>query len=193
MAESLSQNFRSFIAVALALKPALKMHSHTGGANATLTISATEQLSETEIASLEPLMTKYKPLQPYLDGVLRSDLSFATSTHTVTFSPNVQYRLVRVTEEQFNLAKEVATRLGRISVAHEANDHKLAKTEYDSFHQFLEGQREILTGEFRGIHFSNAVANYGSLLPSAPPISWQHQKSLSSLSKCFSHSGISIT
>ena len=159
MAQSPSKDFRSFIAAALALKPALAMHSY--GQGVMLTISANEYLGETEIASLEPLMAKYKPLKPYLDGCLRSDLSIATSGHTVSFSPNVHYRLVRITEEQFRTAKEVATRLERIHAAYEAKDLKLAKEEYDGFHEFLDQQRATLIGEFKGIQFTNAVASYG--------------------------------
>lgn len=163
MSESLSHDFRSFIAFALALKPDVTMHSHAEahGTEMALTISAAEKISETEIASLEPLITKYKPLKPYLDGVLKSELSVATSSHTVKFSPNVQYRLIRITEEQFTLAKEVATRLERIHAAHSANNLKAAKTDYDNFHHFLETRRKTLIGEFKGIEFTNAVASYG--------------------------------
>lgn len=163
MADSLSQDFRSFIALALALKPAVTMHSgaEVPGMNMKLKVSVAEQLHEQEMASLEPLMAKYKPLKPYLDGVLRSEISIAKGSHTVNFSPNVRYRLIQVTEQQFNLAKDVTARLERIHAAYGHGDLNSAKSEYDSFHKFLKTQRDNFVGEFKGLEFSNAVADYG--------------------------------
>jgi hypothetical protein len=166
MAKSLARDLRSFVTFALALRPALIMQqsAEEDGTGLTLTISATEDLSEPEIASLKPLMARYKPLKPYLDGILKLDKldgSVTISHPTVNFSPNVHYRLVRITEEQYRIAKEVAARLERIYHAHSANDLKSAKSEYDSFHEFLAQQRATLIGEFQGIHFTNAVATYG--------------------------------
>lgn len=163
MADTLAQDVRSFITFALALKPAqvIQQNGNEHSASLTLKISASDQLSETEIASLEPLMAKYVPLKPYLDALLKSEISVSTSTHSVNFKPNVHYRLVRITEEQYRIAKEVAARLERIHVAHAANDLRSAKSEYDGFHEFLAQKRSALIGEFKGIQFTNAVASYG--------------------------------
>jgi hypothetical protein len=163
MADTVSQDLRSFVTFALAMKPALTMHRKpdTHGPNLTLTISADDRLSETEIASLEPLMAKYKPLKSYLDAIVNSGESITTCRPTSNFEPNVHYRLIRITGEQYRIAKEVATRLDRIHAAQEAKDPSGAKREYDSFHQYLVQQRAALVGDFQGVQFTNAVASYG--------------------------------
>jgi hypothetical protein len=164
MAETLSQELRSFVTFALALKPALTMHrtADDRGPDLTLTISSNDQLREAEIASLEPLMAKYRPLKSFLDAIMNTDESVATCRPITNFEPNVHHRLIRITEEQFRISKEVATRLSRINVAHAANDLSVAKKEYDDFHQYLTKQRAALVGEFRGIQFTDAVASYGA-------------------------------
>jgi hypothetical protein len=161
--DALTQELRSFVTFALALKPALTMHrkADTGGPNLTLTISASDQPGEAEIASLEPLMARYKPLKSYLDAILNSNESVATCQPTSNFEPNVHYRLVRISGEQYRIAKEVATRLDRIHGAQEAKDSAVAKKEYDSFHEYLGQQRAALVGEFKGIQLTKAVASYG--------------------------------
>jgi hypothetical protein len=163
MVEDLSSELRSFVTFALAMKPALTIHrkADTHGPNLTLTISTNDKLSETELASLEPLMAKYKPLKSYLDAVRNSDESITSCKPTSNFDPNVHYRLIRITGEQYRITKEVAGRLDRIHVAHAANDLNTAKKEYDSFHQFLTQQRGALVGDFKGIELTNAVASYG--------------------------------
>jgi len=87
MADTVSQDLRSFVTFALAMKPALTMHRKpdTHGPNLTLTISADDRLSETEIASLEPLMAKYKPLKSYLDAIVNSGESITTCRPTSNF------------------------------------------------------------------------------------------------------------
>jgi hypothetical protein len=163
MDDTISQELRSFVTFALAMKPALTMHRKpdTHGPNLTLTISTNERSGETEIASLEPLMAKYKPLKSYLDAIRNSDESVTSCKPTSNFDPNVHYRLIRVTEDQYRVAKEVAARLDRIHAAHEANDLNTARREYDDFHQYLTRQRATLVGEFKGIELTNAVASYG--------------------------------
>ena len=161
--EALSQDIRSFVTFALAMKPAVTMRrkADTNGPLMTLTISPSEQQRESEIASLEPLMAKYKPLKSYLDAIIDSDESVATCRPTTNFEPNVHHRLIRITDQQFKVAKEVAKSLDRIHAAHASNDHQAAKKEYDEFHRYVSKERAALVGEFRGVQFSDAVASYG--------------------------------
>ena len=163
MVENLSQEVRSFVTFALAMKPALTLHrkADTHGPNLTLTVSVNDQLSEAEIESLEPIMAKYKPLKSYLDAIVNSHELVATCKPTTNFEPNVHYRLIRITEEEYRIAKEVATRLDRIHVEHAAGELDKAKKEYDELHRHLTEQRAALVGEFRGIRFSNGAASYG--------------------------------
>jgi hypothetical protein len=164
MAENLSQELRSFVTFALAMKPALTLHRKADdrGPDLTLTISSNEQQREAEIASLEPLMAKYKPLKSFLDAIANTDESVATCQPTTNFEANVHHRLVRITQDQYRIAKEVASSLNRIYVAQEAKDYGTAKKEYDHFHEYLAKQRSALVGEFRGVQFTDAVASYGA-------------------------------
>jgi len=163
MAEPSTDQLRSFVTFALAMKPAVIMHRKADerGPDLTLKISTSDQLQEAEIASLEPLMAKYQPLKSVLDAIMNTDESVATCRPTTNFEPMVHHRLIRIPEQQFRIAKEVATRLSRINASYVANDLSTAKQEYDEFHNYLTKQRAALVGEFQGIQFSDAVASYG--------------------------------
>jgi hypothetical protein len=162
--DTASRDLRSFIALALALKPNVALHTSQkrhDGSSLKLDISVSEREKAAELAELEPLMAKYKTVKPYLDGMIISNLSVSNAAHTVEFSPNVNYKLVRVTKDQLETAKEVAHYLDKIHKAHSDKDNRQAQKEYDEFHEYLSEKRSSLIGEFSGIEFTNAVASYG--------------------------------
>jgi hypothetical protein len=164
MAETLAKELRSFVTFALALKPKVTLHrkADAHGPQLTLEISTNDRLSKGEVASLEPLLAKYKSLKPYLDAILDTDESIATCKPTVNFEPNVHYKVTRISGDQYRIAKEVAGRLDRIQSAGAANDHKKAKVEYDDFLRYLGDERQALLGEFQGVQFADGVASFGA-------------------------------
>ena len=96
--------FRSFVTFALAMKPALTIHrkADTRGPNITLTVSANDHPGElTEIASLEPLMAKYRGLKSYLDAIRNSEEVDHNLRAKSNFETNVHYRLIRITGAQY--------------------------------------------------------------------------------------------
>jgi hypothetical protein len=162
--KSLAEDVRSFITFALAMKPGVVMHTKTdhGAPRMSLTISAERAEVEEKVASLEPLMEKYRPLRSYLNALRDSEETVESCVATTTFTPGVEYRLVRIPQEQFVVAKELATRLDRIHVLNEGGYSEEANSEYDALQQYLANQREILIGDFKGLKFSDAVATYGA-------------------------------
>lgn len=159
----ISKELRGFVTFALGMKPVLVMN-RTGeeGADLTLTISAGERVVDEEVASLEPLMARYELLKPALDAIRNTKESVATCKPTSHFEPNVHYRLIRVTEQQYRIAKEVAARLDRIHAARVEEDDESAQREYDDFHRYLGKERAALIGEFQRVHFSNAEVSFGA-------------------------------
>jgi hypothetical protein len=162
--QTLADDVRSFVTFALAMKPDVVIHRRADddGPRMTLTISAEEAEEEAKIASLEPIMEKYRPLRSYLNALIDSDETIATTKPTTNFQPGLDYRLFRISEAQFQVAKELALRLDRIHVLHDTEYVAEASREYDGLHEYLTGQRQALIGEFKGVTFSNAVATYGS-------------------------------
>jgi hypothetical protein len=163
MLSDISQEVRSFVTFALAMKPALVVHRKpdTHGPDMTLAISVNDGLSKPEIESLEPIMAKYRPMKSYLHAVINSGEAVSNCKPTTNFEPNVHYRMIRITDGQYRITKEVAARLDRIETTHRGGNLVEAKKEYDEFHQYLSEQRAAMLGEFRGIQFNGAVASYG--------------------------------
>ncbi|MGY1503683.1 hypothetical protein ACW4TU_45210 (plasmid) [Streptomyces sp. QTS52] len=170
MTETTTEDLRSFVTFALAMKPNIRFQRQSDdvGPALSLTISAEEFESdadaelEAKYASLEPLMEKYRPLRSFLQSVIHSKESTATCTPITSFKPGTEYRLVRISEAQFEVAKEVASKLDLIHVLWEADYSAEAGREVDNLHQYLASQRELLTGDFKGVKFSDAAATYGS-------------------------------
>lgn len=162
--QAISDDVRSFVSFALAMKPGVVMHrkADDDGPRLSLTISAEEVDAEAKIASLEPIMEKYRPLRSYLNAMMDSKETVSTCNPTTNFTPGVGYRLVRISQGQFEVAKELATRLDRIHVLHGAGYSNEASKEYDGLHEYLAQQRQALIGDFKGIGFSDAVATYGA-------------------------------
>jgi hypothetical protein len=146
------------------MKPDLVLHRRADddGPRMTLTIASERAQTEAKIASLEPLMEKYRPLRAYLNALSDSIEPFANTKPTTNFKPGVEYQLIRIPQAQFQVAKELAARLDRIQVLHDAGYVEEASKEYDSLYDYTAKPREELVGEFRGVKFSNAVATFGA-------------------------------
>jgi hypothetical protein len=170
MAETLSEELRSFVTFALAMKPDVRFQRQPDdrGPTLTLTISAAEAETdadaevEAKFASLEPIMEKYRPLRPYLQSLIDAKESTTTCTPITSFRPDVEYRLIRISQGQFEVAKQVASQLDRIQVLREAGYSAQAGGEYDKLHEYLADRRQLLIGDFKGVRFSDAVATYGA-------------------------------
>ncbi|MEU4674536.1 hypothetical protein AB0F91_42915 [Amycolatopsis sp. NPDC023774] len=170
MTETLSEDLRSFVTFALAMKPAIRFQRQPDNAGPALTMTISAEASradadvdvEAKLASLEPIMEKYRPLRPYLQSLIDSRESATTCTPITTFKPEVEYRLVRISQAQFEVAKEVASKLDLIHVFRETGYSEEAGREYDKLHAYLADRRQLLIGDFKGVTFSDAVATYGS-------------------------------
>lgn len=166
--ETLSEDLRSFITFALAMKPDVRFQRQPDktGPALTLSISAEERKDDTRIeeklSGLEPLMEKYRPLRPFLHSVIDTEESTQTCTPITSFKPGVEYRLVQINQAQFDVAKQVAGRLDRIHVLHESGYLKEAEQEYGALDEYLVDQRARLIGDFKNVRFSDAVATFGA-------------------------------
>jgi hypothetical protein len=107
-------------------------------------------------------MEKYRPLRPFLQSIIASEESTTTCTPITSFQANTEYRLVRISQGQFEVAKEVAAKLDLIHVLREAGHAEEAGGEYDKLHEYLGNRRQLLMGDFKGVRFSDAVASYGA-------------------------------
>jgi len=162
--QTLADDVRSFVTFALAMKPGVVMESKGdhGAPRMSLSISAEEAEAEAKIASLELIMERYRPLRSYLNAMLDSNETVTNCTPTTNFRPGVEYRLDRISNAQFQVAKELASKLDRIHVLHEAGYPGEASREYDALNEYLAKQRQALIGDFKGVQFSDAVATYGT-------------------------------
>jgi hypothetical protein len=161
--QALADDVRSFVAFALAMKPGVVMQTREdeNAPRMSLTISTEEAEAEAKIASLEPLMERYRPLRSFLNA-LRDSTESVNDDVTTNFRPGVEYQLHRISDAQFRVAKELASRLDRIHVLHEAGYPGEASREHDAFNQYLGEQRRALIGDFTGVQFTDAIANYGA-------------------------------
>ncbi|GAA2767459.1 hypothetical protein GCM10010103_65010 [Streptomyces paradoxus] len=170
MSETITEDLRSFVSFALAMKPEIRFQRQQDdvGPALTMTISAEESESAGEAeneawyASLEPLMEKYQPLRPILQSVIDSKESITTCTPITSFKPGMEYRLVRISQTQFEVAQEVASKLDLIQVLREGGYSAEAGQEFDRLQDYLAEKRQLLIGDFKGIKFSDAVATYGA-------------------------------
>ncbi|MFC9498446.1 hypothetical protein [Streptomyces sp. NPDC056982] len=170
MSETITEDLRSFVSFALAMKPDIRFQRQQDDVGPALTLnisadggeSAGEAESEVWYASLEPLMEKYQPLRPILQSAIGPKESITTCTPITSFKPGTEYRLIRISQAQFEVAKEVASKLDLIQVLREGGYSAEAGQEFDKLHEYLAGQRQLLIGDFKGIKFSDAVATYGA-------------------------------
>ncbi|MEO8282595.1 MAG: hypothetical protein ABI568_04195 [Pseudarthrobacter sp.] len=163
--ETLSKDLRSFITFALAMKPDVRFQRQPdkNGPALTLSISAEESKDiEEKLSGLEPLMEKYRPLRRFLHSATDAEESTQTCTPITSFKPGVDYHLVRISQAQFDVAKQVAGRLDRIHVLHESGYLEEAEKEYGALDEYLTDQRARLIGDFKNVRFSDAVATFGA-------------------------------
>lgn len=159
-----SDEVRSFVTFALASKPSLSIHRRTRGSvpDTTLTI-ATKRASVGSDAytDIDALLAKYESARPYLKNIVESMESIATCTPTVSFEPGVDYALIRISEGQFRLARELASRLEVVREARESGDAEAFRELVESLQSYIAEQRAALVGEFVGTEFSDAEITFG--------------------------------
>ena len=163
MSENIAKDIRSFVSFALAMKPQVIFHRRADarGPELSITFSA-EDGNENYIEDFEPLMTRYIALKSYLDAIINSGKSIADCSPTINFQPNVHYRMIRLTQGDFEIAKEAATRLRKIQESRETGDQHTAREQYDKLREYLQSQRDAMVGELRNVRLSNATASYGA-------------------------------
>src|SRR5690349_15394866 len=160
----LSEDLRSFVTFALAMKPNVRFQRQPDRVGPSVTMSVTAESSgddadrdmSNKFSDLESIMEKYRPLRPFLQSIIASEESTTTCTPITSFQANTEYRLVRISQGQFEVAKEVAAKLDLIHVLREAGHAEEAGGEYDKLHEYLGNRRQLLMGDFKGVRFADA-------------------------------------
>jgi len=162
---------RSFVSFALAMKPLVTIQRRCPGDTlsdtaVTFKIDDTTKLSEQKVSSLETLIRKYEPIKHFLTVSSTPEeaagLNVLTCSPKVDFQPDVDYRLIKLNEEQIEVAKEVARLVERTHGLHTSGDNSGAKTAYKDLETYLAKKRADLIGDFKDVgQITQAVGMHG--------------------------------
>ena len=164
MTKSIEKELRSFVTFALAVKPKVTLHRKpdSRGPEISLSFSVKNTKVKPRFHGEDALIEKYRQLKPYLDVMVNSGESIADCAPTINFQPNVKYQTVKLTEGEFEIARQSALHLGEIERARAAKDKAGAAKHFERFDAFIRSKRDELLGAFGDLAIANPVASFGA-------------------------------
>lgn len=160
--EQFSRELGSFVTLALRQKQPVKLAAHFDGRGnmvdepIELQLDDPSPLSKKEFASIEEMMDKYLLLRRYMPPTKRIDeLKIVGNEKDKEIfekqKKDTDYKMVRIDENQFNIAKKVAQYVERVHGCYEREEHREARKAYDKLHDFLNASRKNFFGDFESV------------------------------------------
>lgn len=160
MKDSTSKEIGSYVTLALSTRKPISITNFVDSngkpktGKVELDLDDNVKLSSRELSHIKELLRKYNKVKKILPtGKNIDNLKFPGSNgeriETGIKHSKSEHRVIKVSDRQFDLAKEFANRVSEIDLLHNKGDDKGALKKYEELEAFSAKTRDVLFGDFQ--------------------------------------------